>query len=73
MTWLIWSVTNQNAITNAFNIIKWRKIEFWEDVLNLRKALDDIINYKFEAIDLSKNIVRELKGNVDNIAIKLQN
>lgn len=64
----IWSSANKKVITNALNLIKWRKIESWKDILNLRRALDDTINYKTEATDLAKNIVRELRKNIDNVA-----
>lgn len=64
----IWDTWNMNAITKAFDIIKTRKLENWKDILNLRRALDDVINYKSEATDLAKNIVRELRTNIDKVA-----
>lgn len=64
----IWDTGNMKAIEKAFKIIKSRKLENWKDVLNLRRALDDVINYKTEATDLSKNIVKEMRRNIDNVA-----
>ena len=59
---------NKNAIESAYRLIKDRSLETWDNVLSLRQALDDTINYKTEATGASEKIVNALRGNVDEVA-----
>lgn len=66
----IGDIANQNAIRNAYNLINERlpRIDSGKSIRNLRKALDDTINYKSEATDAAKSIVREMRANIDSVA-----
>lgn len=66
----IGSTGNKNAIQSAYNLILERKqsLTSWDDMLALRQALDDTINYKTEATWAAEKIVRAMRGNIDDVA-----
>lgn len=60
---------NRKAIQDAYNLIHTRtKFWEWKDLLNLRQSIDDTINYKSDATTRAQKIVRDMRGQVDEIA-----